>query len=141
MVMKLPVEWSDFYITNALVVVLGAVQAAVAETLPLAPLAYAALMIVNAIFFHILPFARGGGRFSPGLATALILFFPWRSPYGVVPGTTACSRPGRLHLCRARRAADGLSRRDAQTAFETLFPARPALSHAQGPVSCARYDQ
>ncbi|WP_316239256.1 HXXEE domain-containing protein [Bradyrhizobium sp. SZCCHNR1015] len=86
-VMKLPVEWSDFYVTNALVVVLGAVQAELAETWPSAALTYAALMIINAVFFHILPFLRSGGRFSPGLATALILFFPiaiamWRRAWG-----------------------------------------------------------
>lgn len=86
-VMKLPVEWSDFYVTNALVVVLGAVQAELAETWPPAALTYAALMIINAIFFHVLPFLRSGGRFSPGLATALILFFPiaiamWRRAWG-----------------------------------------------------------
>ncbi|MGY3450620.1 HXXEE domain-containing protein [Bradyrhizobium sp. USDA 4353] len=95
-VMKLPVEWSDFYVTNALVIVLGAVQAELAETWPLAPLAYAALMIINAVFFHVLPFVRSGGRFSPGLATALILFFPvaiamWRRAWsdGVLDGGTA----------------------------------------------------
>ncbi|NPU66094.1 HXXEE domain-containing protein [Bradyrhizobium sp. 83012] len=95
-VMKLPVEWSDFYVTNALVVVLGAVQAELAATWPLAPLAYAALMMINALFFHVLPFVRSGGRFSPGLATALVLFFPvaiamWRRAWsdGLVDGATA----------------------------------------------------
>ncbi|CCE03253.1 hypothetical protein [Bradyrhizobium sp. STM 3809] len=36
--MKLPVEWSGFYVTNALVVVLGAVQAELAATWLLAAL-------------------------------------------------------------------------------------------------------
>ncbi|CCD95557.1 membrane hypothetical protein [Bradyrhizobium sp. ORS 375] len=97
-VMKLPVEWSDFYVTNALVVVLGAVQAELAATWPIAALAYAALMIINAVFFHVLPFVRSGGRFSPGLATALLLFFPvaiamWRRAWsdGVIDGATAAA--------------------------------------------------
>jgi hypothetical protein len=97
-VMKLPVEWSDFYVTNALVIVLGAVQAIVAHALPLAPLAYAALMVINAIFFHILPFVRSRGRFSPGLATAVVLFLPttiavWRRAAidGVLDGGMAVS--------------------------------------------------
>lgn len=75
-VIGLPVEWSDFFITNAVVVVLGIVQAMLAPTLPLAPLIYAALMIINAIFFHVLPFVAMRGRFSPGLATAVVLFLP-----------------------------------------------------------------
>ncbi|NVO14209.1 MAG: HXXEE domain-containing protein [Rhodoplanes sp.] len=75
-VIGLPVEWSDFFITNAVVVALGIAQAMLAPTLPLAPLIYAALMIINAIFFHVLPFVTMRGRFSPGLATAVVLFLP-----------------------------------------------------------------
>jgi Protein of unknown function with HXXEE motif len=95
-VMKLPVEWRDFYITNAVVITLGVVQANVARALPLIPLAYAALMIINAIFFHIWPCLRMRGRFSPGLATAVVLFFPtaiamWRraATDGVLDAGTA----------------------------------------------------
>ena len=33
-------------------------------------------MLINAIFFHILPMMRTHGRFSPGLFTAIVLFFP-----------------------------------------------------------------
>jgi hypothetical protein len=75
-VIKLPVEWSDFYVTNAIVIALGIAQAELAPTLPLAPLIFASLMLINAVFFHILPVVRTGGRFSPGLATAILLFFP-----------------------------------------------------------------
>jgi hypothetical protein len=83
-VIKLPVEWSDFYVTNAVVILLGIAQAELAPTLPLAPLMFASLMLINALFFHILPFVRTGGRFSPGLVTAILLFFPagiavWRT--------------------------------------------------------------
>ena len=75
-VIGLPVEWSDFYIVNALVVVLGAVAAELAATVPVLALAFPALMLINASFFHVLPFLRTRGRFSPGLITALVLFYP-----------------------------------------------------------------
>jgi hypothetical protein len=75
-VIKLPVEWSDFYVTNAAVVALGIAQASLAPTLVVAPLIYASLMAINAIFFHILPFLATRGRFSPGLFTAVVLFPP-----------------------------------------------------------------
>ena len=75
-VIKLPVEWSDFYVTNAVVIALGVAQAELGATLPLAPLMYASLMLINALFFHVLPFLRMGGRFSLGLMTAIVLFFP-----------------------------------------------------------------
>ncbi len=67
---------NDFYVTNAVVVALGIAQAMLAPTLPWAPLTYAALMIINAIFFHIGPFLATRGRFSPGLFTAVVLFLP-----------------------------------------------------------------
>jgi hypothetical protein len=75
-VIKLPVEWSDFYVTNAVVIALGIVQAHLAPALRLAPLMFASLMLINAVFFHILPVVRTRGRFSPGLVTAILLFLP-----------------------------------------------------------------
>ena len=75
-VIGLPVEWSDFYVTNAVVVALGIAQAMLADTLPLAPLSYAGLMLINAVFFHIVPVIRTKGRFSPGVFTAVTLFIP-----------------------------------------------------------------
>jgi hypothetical protein len=92
-VIKLPVEWSDFYLTNAVVISLGIAQAELAPTLPLAPLMFASLMLINAVFFHILPFVIMRGRFSPGLVTAILLFFPagiavWREAGVAVDWTT-----------------------------------------------------
>ncbi len=75
-VIGLPVEWSEFYVVNFLVVVLGVVQAQMAATNPLIPLAFAALMLINATFFHVLPVVVAKGRFSPGLFTALLFFYP-----------------------------------------------------------------
>ncbi len=75
-VIGLPVEWSDFYVTNSVVVALGIAQAMLADTLPLAPLSYAGLMLINAVFFHIVPVIRTKGRYSPGVFTAVVLFIP-----------------------------------------------------------------
>ena len=75
-VLGLPARWEDFYITNALVVVLGLVAAMIAPRWPVLSLGFAGLMLVNAIFFHIAPFVWTKGRFSPGLFTAVVLFLP-----------------------------------------------------------------
>jgi uncharacterized protein with HXXEE motif len=75
-VIGLPVEWSDFYVVNALVIVLGIVAANLARTAPGLALGFPALMLINATFFHVLPTLRSNGRFSPGLFTAVALFYP-----------------------------------------------------------------
>jgi hypothetical protein len=75
-VIKLPVEWPDFYVVNALVIVLGIVAAELAATQPVLALIFPAVMLINGTFFHILPFVTTGGRFSPGLVTAVLLFWP-----------------------------------------------------------------
>ena len=75
-VIGLPVEWPDFYVTNAVVVVLGIAQAELAPGFVLGPLTYAALMLINATFFHVWPFLRTKGRYSPGLTTAVLFFYP-----------------------------------------------------------------
>ncbi|WP_029348951.1 HXXEE domain-containing protein [Bosea sp. 117] len=75
-VIRLPVEWGDFYVTNSVVVVFGIAQGALAPTVPLVPLTFAALMIINATFFHVLPMIVTRGRWSPGVFTAAVLFYP-----------------------------------------------------------------
>jgi Protein of unknown function with HXXEE motif len=75
-VLKLPVEWSTFYVTNAVVIVLGVVSAQVSGPFPTVALAFPALMLINATFFHVAPFLWTRGRFSPGLITAMALFYP-----------------------------------------------------------------
>lgn len=75
-VIGLPVEWPDFYVVNAIVIVLGIAAANLAEASPAIALGFPALMLINATFFHVLPFVRTRGRFSPGLLTALVLFYP-----------------------------------------------------------------
>jgi hypothetical protein len=75
-VLGLPVEWSDFYVTNAVVVALGIAQAMLAPTLPLIVLSYAGLEFINAVLMHVRPFIQSKGRFSPGLVSAVCLFLP-----------------------------------------------------------------
>jgi len=72
----LPAEWNDFYVTNAAVIVLGIIAAELVPALPVVPLAYAALMLINAVLFHFFPMIRAKGRFSPGAITAALLFLP-----------------------------------------------------------------
>ena len=52
-VIRLPVTWPDFYMTNGIVVVLGIASASLAPTLPLAPMIFAALMLVAARLRHV----------------------------------------------------------------------------------------
>lgn len=76
-VIGLPVEWSHFYVVNFLVVVLGVVAANLAPVAPGVALGFAALMVVNALAFHVAPFLRSAGqRYSPGLFTAVVLMLP-----------------------------------------------------------------
>jgi hypothetical protein len=75
-VVALPVEWSDFYVVNALVIVLGIVAANLAASWPGIALTFPAVMLINATCST--SFLRFGlnGRFSPGLFTAVVLFYP-----------------------------------------------------------------
>ncbi len=75
-VIGLPAEWTDFYVVNALVIVLGIVAANLAGRSPGLALAFPALMLINATFFHVAPVLWTRGRFSPGLFTAIVLFYP-----------------------------------------------------------------
>jgi hypothetical protein len=65
-----------FWGMNGLVLVLGAVCAAVADRFPMLALAYPALMLINATFFHVSAMVLSG-RFSPGLITAVLIFYPF----------------------------------------------------------------
>lgn len=74
-VLKIPVEWPDFYVTNSVVIALGIAMGSVAAALPIIPLAFAALMLINAVFFHIGPVLITR-KFSPGAISAALLFLP-----------------------------------------------------------------
>ena len=55
---------------------LGIVAANLAGHAPMLGLAFPALMLINATFFHVAPVLWTRGRFSPGLFTAVVLFYP-----------------------------------------------------------------
>ncbi|MCV3736714.1 HXXEE domain-containing protein [Rhizobium sp. TRM96647] len=123
-VIGLPVEWTDFYVTNAVVIAVGIAQAQLAPTVPLIPLIFAALMLINTVFFHILPVIRTKGRFSPGARDRSGAVFAARDGDLHEGGGGGASRfrDGPLGLLR-RGAADGLSGGDAAPEGESLFPA------------------
>lgn len=75
-VLHLPVRWDDFYITNCLVIVVGIVAVWIAPEYPAIALGMPALMLINGTFMHVFPFFLKRGRFSPGLITSVLLFWP-----------------------------------------------------------------
>lgn len=74
-VMGFDVDWPLFYVTNAAVIVGGISLSMIGWRLPEVSLAFPALMLINAVFLHIIPILRYR-QFSPGIFTSLILFFP-----------------------------------------------------------------
>lgn len=83
--LRLPAEWHEFYVFNAFVVLYGVISAIIGWKLPILSLSFLAFMIINTIFFHMVPFLKGK-RFSPGLITSIVLFIPIASwcYYGAV---------------------------------------------------------
>ena len=75
-VIKLNTDWNHFYVTNVVVLFLGVACASVGWSHPTFSLVFPALMILNALFSHILPYIRSKRKFSPGLITAIFLFLP-----------------------------------------------------------------
>jgi hypothetical protein len=65
-----------FWTMNSLLLALGVVCASVATRWPAVALAIPALMLINATIFHVGVCIWLRGRFSPGLITALLLFYP-----------------------------------------------------------------
>jgi hypothetical protein len=70
------IEGRLFFLGNGLGIVLGIITAELAPSSPTLALAFPALLLINAVFFHIGGFLRMRGRFSPGLITAVLLFLP-----------------------------------------------------------------
>lgn len=71
----LEVSWFIFCIANSAVMFFTIATAMVGWKIPAFALSISALMIINAIFFHILPTILQK-RFSPGVITATLLFVP-----------------------------------------------------------------
>ena len=75
-ILKLDTDWNNFYVTNVIVLFFGLCCAEVGWSHPTFSLVFPALMIVNAIYFHILPYIRSERKFSPGMITGILLFLP-----------------------------------------------------------------
>lgn len=72
--MNLNMEWDTYVTIEAAFLVLGVVAAMVASAMPMVGLAFVALLVINVTFFHLLPMAMAGGRFSPGAISGVLFY-------------------------------------------------------------------
>jgi hypothetical protein len=75
-ILKLPLGYDHFAVTNGAVIVLGVACAQVGWNCSAFALSMPALMLINATFMHVFPFLKTKGRFSAGLITSILLFWP-----------------------------------------------------------------
>jgi hypothetical protein len=75
-IMKLDVAWNMFYVTNAVLFFFGLCCAEVGWAHPTFSLILPALMLVNAVVGHVIPYVRSKRKFSPGMITGIFLFLP-----------------------------------------------------------------
>lgn len=66
---------TEFFLISALLVFSALAAAAIGWWAPALSLAIPALFIINAVFFHMLPTARGG-RLTPGTLSAVFIYLP-----------------------------------------------------------------
>jgi hypothetical protein len=74
-VLAVPLSWQDFHLVNAAVTVYAVACAVIGWRLPSFSLSVAALVVINAVGFH-LGASVVSGLYSPGTASALLLFVP-----------------------------------------------------------------
>jgi hypothetical protein len=74
--MNLTMEWKAYTTIEIVLLILGAIAAMLAPALPVLALAFAALLVINVTFFHLLPMFMSGGKFSPGAISGVLLFYP-----------------------------------------------------------------
>jgi hypothetical protein len=74
--MNLSMEWDAYTTIEVVLLILGAIAAMLAPAMPVLALAYAAFLVINVTFFHLLPMIIAGGKFSPGIITGVLLFYP-----------------------------------------------------------------
>jgi hypothetical protein len=73
--MGMQLGWDFFYLVNAAVIVTGFITASIGWRAPAISLLMPAQVLINAVFFHILPTLRHR-VVSPGTLTAVLLFIP-----------------------------------------------------------------
>ena len=74
-VSNLKLDWTDFYVANSGLIVAGMCAAQVGWRFPSFALFLPALQLINGLFFHVIPTIIWR-RFSPGVITSCLLFFP-----------------------------------------------------------------
>jgi Protein of unknown function with HXXEE motif len=67
--------WADFWATNMLLIVFGVSAAVVGWSAPAFALAFPALLLIDAVLFHLVPSLQAS-RPNPGLITVLLLYLP-----------------------------------------------------------------
>ena len=76
--MNLSMTWEQYLISEVAILILGITAASLAAT-PIGPIlvvAFATLLFINVVVFHIIPMLTNSGRFSPGVLTGIVLFLP-----------------------------------------------------------------
>jgi hypothetical protein len=76
--MNISMTWEQYMITEVGILILGITAAMLAGS-PIGPtlvVAFATLLLINVVFFHILPMLAKGFKFSPGVITGVLLFLP-----------------------------------------------------------------
>jgi len=66
---------TDFFLTNVALIFFALAGAAIGWWAPAVSLAVPALFVINAVFFHMLPSARGD-RLTPGTLSAVFIYLP-----------------------------------------------------------------
>lgn len=76
--MNISLGWDQYVITEVAILILGLTAAMLSGT-PMGPtlvVAFTTLLLINVVFFHILPMLANGGKFSPGVLSGIFLFLP-----------------------------------------------------------------
>lgn len=76
--MNISLGWEQYVITEVAILIMGLTAAMLSGT-PMGPtlvVAFATLLLINVVFFHVLPMLANGGRFSPGALSGIVLFLP-----------------------------------------------------------------
>ena len=74
--MNLSMDWDTYTTVEVVLLILGAIAAMLAPAMPMLALAFAAMLVINVTFFHLLPMLIAGGQFSPGVISGVLLFYP-----------------------------------------------------------------
>lgn len=77
--MSISMDWDHYVTTEFAIVVLGIVAASLSGVALIGPMlvvAFVTLLLINVVFFHLLPMLASGGKFSPGIISGVILFLP-----------------------------------------------------------------